>query len=127
MNRKRFASHLTVVALLGLLPMATGACGFIFSHAPPQGHEQMEYFTCTESNTGPIIDVIWAGLNVLGVLVVAGDPDAYVNSSEAIAGGLAWGAFSGAAAGVGFNKSKKCRAAKRQLAERQGEPYIRRP
>ena len=126
MNRKRFVSRLTIVALLGLLPMAAGACGFIFSHPPPQGHEQMEYFTCTESNTGPTIDVIFAGLNVLGALVVAGDQDNYANPGAAVAFYLALGAFSGAAAPVGFNKSKKCRAAKRQLAERQaqrqGEP-----
>ena len=61
MNRKRFASRLTAIAFLGLVPAATGACGFIFSHGPPVGHEQMEYFTCTESNAGPIVDVIWGG------------------------------------------------------------------
>jgi uncharacterized protein YjdB len=101
--------------------MTTGACGFIFSHAPPEGHEEMDYFTCTDNNAGPIIDVIWASLNVLGALVAAGDPDAYENSSQIIAVGLSWGVLSGAAAGVGFNKTKKCKAAKRAQAQRQGQ------
>ncbi|NIM49706.1 MAG: hypothetical protein GTN62_05620 [Gemmatimonadales bacterium] len=121
MNRKRFA----LLGLgLGLLSVATGACGFIFSHAPPEGHEQMEYFTCTESDAGPIIDLIWAGLNVLGAVVVAGDPDYYEDSGAIIASGLVWGAFSSAAGAVGLNKSKKCRAAKRGLAERQARGQV---
>ncbi len=127
MKRKHFVSRLTIVALLGSVPMVTGACGFIFSHAPPQGHEQMEYFTCTESNTGPIIDFIAAGGYVLSALIVAGDQNNYMNPGAYIAYTLAWGAFTGAAAPVGFAKSRKCRAAKRQLAvrqaaQRQGEP-----
>ena len=48
MYMKRFGSRLTTISLLALLPMATG-CGFVFSHAPPEGHEQMDFFTCTES------------------------------------------------------------------------------
>jgi uncharacterized protein YjdB len=79
----------------------------------------MDYFTCTESDAGPIIDFVWAGLNVAGAIVYASDPDAYENSSAGIAVGLGWGAFSTSAGIVGLNKTKKCRAAKRQLAERQ--------
>lgn len=79
----------------------------------------MDYFTCTESDAGPIIDFVWAGLNVAGALVYASDPDAYENSSAGIAVGLSWGVFSTSAGIVGVNKTKKCREAKRQLAERQ--------
>lgn len=118
MHRKRFGSRPMTISLLALLPMATG-CGFLFSHAPPEGHEQLDYFTCTESNAGPIIDVIWASLNVIGALAATADPDAYVNSGEIVTIGLSWGVLSGAAAGVGFNKSKKCKAAKRALTARQ--------
>ncbi len=81
----------------------------------------MEYFTCTESNAGPIIDIIRRGLNVLGTLLVAGDPDAYDNPGVTVAVGFGWGVLSGSAAGVGFNKSKKCRLAKQQLAQRQAQ------
>ena len=123
MYMKRLGSRLTTISLLALLPMATG-CGFVFSHAPPEGHEQMDFFTCTESNAGPIIDVIWASLNALGGLAAAGDPDAYAEGTAVI--GLSWAIFSSAAAAVGFNKSKKCKAAKRALAARQTQGRVER-
>jgi hypothetical protein len=123
MDTTRFGS--VRVCLIGVLLAGTQACGFLFSHAPPEGHEQMDYFSCTENNTGPIIDVVWGSLNVIGALVVASDPDYYESEGydpgTAVAVGLAWGAVSGTAAVVGFNKSKKCRAAKQALAERQAQ------
>ena len=78
----------------------------------------MDYFTCTEGDVGPIVDFVWAGLNLAGVIAIASDPDAYENSTGGVVVGLSWVAFSGAAGIVGLNKTKKCRAAKRQLAER---------
>lgn len=109
------------VAMTALLSMPSGACGFLFSHAPPGGHQQMDYFTCTESNAGPIIDIVWAGLNVAGALAAASDPDAYDNSGQIVAVGVSWGILSSAAAAVGFGKSSKCREAKRALAMRQAQ------
>ena len=102
----RFQS-LRAIAFLGLVPAATGACGFIFSHAPPAGHEQMDYFTCTESNAAPIIDVI----DVIWAFVIQSDIP--------IASRLVFAGLSGVAAGVGFSKSRECRAAKRAWAQRQ--------
>ncbi len=121
MTLERRVIRLTTAAGLLLLPISICACGFIFSHGPPDGHERMDYFSCTESNAGPIIDAIWGGLNVLGALVIAGDPAAYDNPDARIASGLVWGVVSGSAAAVGFNKSKKCRVAKQQLAQRQAQ------
>ena len=108
-------------ALAGCLVASTTACGFIFSHGPPDGHEQMSSFNCTEGNAGPILDIVWGGLNVIGALAAASDPSAYENSDQIVVVGLSWGVVSGTAAAVGFNKSKKCRLAKKQLAERQGQ------
>ena len=114
--------RLSLVAVLALpLSAGTVGCGFIFTHGPPEGYEQMDYFTCTESNTGPIVDVIWGGLNVIGAIVVLSDPDEYEERDQLIASGLAWGAISGTAAAVGFSKTSKCRDAKRELAERQAD------
>jgi hypothetical protein len=107
---------------LALCALSLSGCGFIFSHGPPAGHENLQYFSCTESNTGPILDIVWAGLNVIGALTVAGDPSSYDHPDETVAVGLAWGVVSSSAAAVGFNKSKKCRAAKQQLAARQVNP-----
>jgi hypothetical protein len=86
----------------------------------------MEDFSCTESNGGPIIDLIWAGLNLLAVVIVAADPDYYdyENSDWVIASSLVWVAITGPAAGVGFNKTRKCRAAKREVARRQRQESV---
>jgi len=108
------------VAAILLLPLSA-SCGFILSHGPPAGHERMEYFSCTESNSGPIMDIIWGGLNLALYLAFASDPTPDVSRGGAIAVGLAWGVFSGSAAGVGFNKSKKCRVAKQQWAQRRAQ------
>ena len=123
MYRKRFGSRPMTISLLALMPFTAG-CGFLFSHAPPEDHEQLDYFTCTESNAGPIIDVIWGSLNVLAGLAAASDPEFY--GEGAAVAYLSWGVLSAAAAGVGFNKSKKCKAAKRALAARQTQGRVER-
>jgi uncharacterized protein YjdB len=81
----------------------------------------MESFQCTESNAGPALDIVWASLNVLGALGVAADPNAYENSGQIVVVGLAWGVFSSFSAASGFNKSKQCRQALQQLAERNAQ------
>src|SRR6266487_2664309 len=40
---------------LPLLAAASG-CGWIFTHGPPTGHEQLEYIPCTESDAGPHLE-----------------------------------------------------------------------
>ena len=116
MYHKRIAPRLTSVALLGLLPMATGACGFIFSHGPPADHAQrVGSFSCTEGNTGPIVDLIWGGLLVFTGISIAADPSDFeaenIKAGPYVAFTLGWAALSVAAAVVGFNKSNKCREA----------------
>ncbi len=120
MNRNRSLSHLTIL-LLGVTPFALGACGLLFTHGPPPEHEHLDYFTCTESNTGPILDVVWGALNLVGAAAIAGNPDQYDNPDQAEASGVIWGLVSGVSAGVGFDKTSKCIAAKRKLAERRAK------
>lgn len=119
-------SPLMVIAVLGSLPVTTGACGFVLTRGPPAGHEQMDYFTCTDGNAAPIIDVVAAGLSVLTAITAAVSP--YGDGESDTAGPsrgfyVAYFGVLGVALGtsgmVGFNKTKKCRAAKRQLARRQ--------
>lgn len=107
--------------VLGLLSLLQTGCGFVFSKGPPTGHEQMPAFSCTESDAGPILDIIWGGLNVLGALTVAADPGSYENPTEIEVGGVAWGVFSSFSAASGFHKSKQCRTALQQLAERNAQ------
>jgi hypothetical protein len=111
-----------MIALAACLATSLTGCGFIFSHAPPVGHEQMNYFNCTEGNTAPVLDLVWGGLNVLGALTAASDPDAYENSGQIMAVGFGWGVVSGLGAMSGFRKSSQCRTAKRLLADRLARP-----
>ena len=122
MKRTNGIQRACITGCLALCALSVSGCGFIFSHGPPAGHENLQYFSCTESNTGPILDIVWGALNVIGALTVAGDRSSYDNPDQTIAIGLAWGVVSVPAAAVGFNKSKKCRAAKQQLAARQANP-----
>jgi hypothetical protein len=103
------------------LPLLTAAsgCGFLFTHGPPTGHEQLEYIPCTESDAGPILDIVWGGLNVLGALVIASSPDEYENPDLAVASGLGWGVLSSFSAASGFKKASACKGARQALAQRQ--------
>jgi len=113
--------RLPLVAVLALpLSAGTVGCGFIFTHGPPEGYKQMDYFSCTEANTGPILDVVWGGLNLLGAMAAASNPDEYENSDQIVAVGLMWAGVSGAAAAVGFSKTSKCRDAKQEMAQTEG-------
>ena len=111
----------TTVVIAGPL-LLNSACGLIITQAPPAGHQSLAYFSCSESTAGPVIDIVWGGLNVLGGLLATSDPSSpfyNVNPGQTRSVGLAWGVLSGASAAVGFGKVKRCREAKRQLAERQ--------
>jgi len=108
-----------VILAASLLLPSTG-CGFLFTNGPPTGHEQMLGFSCTESNTGPILDVLWAGLNLAGAIVAASQPqeDYYYyeyDQGAVIAVGLGWALVSGASAAVGFAKTSQCRKAKQAM------------
>ncbi len=121
MDPNRLGVRFAMLALAVMLVAPTGGCGLLIVKGPPVGHEQMDYFTCTEGDAGPILDLVWGGLNVVGALVCASDPDAYENSSACIIGGFGWAALSGTSAAVGFGKTKKCRDAIQQLADRQAQ------
>lgn len=121
MKPGRLVSPWSAVICAAGLSLPAFGCGFVFSHAPPPGHERMEYFTCTESDAGPILDIVWAGLNVAGAVAAAADPDAYEDPGQIVAVGVGWGVLSTAAAVTGFRKSQRCRLARQQLAERQAQ------
>lgn len=104
-----------------LLPLLTAAsgCGFLFTHGPPTGHEQLDYIPCTESDAGPILDIVWGSLNVLGAIAIASSPEEYENPDLATASGMGWGVLSAFSAASGFKKASACKAARLALAQRQ--------
>lgn len=105
-----------------------GGCGFIFTKGPPSGHETMNYFSCSEGRVGPTLDLVWAGLNLVGA--AAANSDVY-SSSEYSPGqiraiGLTEGVIWGASGLFGYKKVSRCLDAKQQLADRQGTGVRRR-
>lgn len=106
-------------AVLLFLPLSASGCGFLFTQGPPPGHQEMNHISCTETNVGPILDTVWGGLNLIGGLAAAADPNAYENSDQVALVGLSWAIVSGMAATTGFNKTSRCRRAKVALAQRQ--------
>jgi len=117
MQRTRVATR--TILVLPLAPFVFGACGLLFTHAPPVGYEKLTHFTCTESTTMPVLDAVFSALNLIGAVAIAGNPDQYDNPGQATASGIIWGAISAVSAGVGFNRVHKCVVAKAQMAERQ--------
>src|SRR5207247_3389312 len=85
------------------------------------GHEQMDAFSGTEQDAGPILDAVGGGATVLVAASAAAMPDLHDNSGRIVPVGLAWGVVSGFSAANGFKKAKRCRAAYRQLAIRHGQ------
>ncbi len=116
-----FHSRFATLALLGLLPVATGGCGFLLVQGPPTGYERMTSFSCTEGDAGPILDVVWGALNVLGAIAASSNSTMYTNPGEIEAVGLGWGVVSGISAAAGFSKTSSCRAALRNLADRNAQ------
>ncbi len=118
-----FAARFQLLVVLGGLSFGTTGCGFLFTHAPPADHRERTSFSCTESDGGPIVDVIWAGVSLFTAIAVIVDPEqvAPVNSELVIVTYLSWTALGTASGVVGFNKTKRCRAAKRELARRYEE------
>jgi uncharacterized protein YjdB len=98
---------------------AASGCGFLLTQGPPTGHEQLEFIPCTESDAGPILDLVWVGLNIVGVVMILTTPEEYTNRELSVASGLGWGILSGASAASGFKKAKACKNARQALAIRQ--------
>jgi hypothetical protein len=58
----------SAVAFGPLVPLilATTGCSLLFVHGPPDGYQEMESFSCTESRVLPILDVVEVGANIYG-------------------------------------------------------------
>jgi hypothetical protein len=112
------------MALSCLLPSLTG-CALLFVQGPPDNHEELDSFSCTESRVAPILDLIMAGSSFLA----AGQSDYYVQP-EYYSGGTGYvdntdhtpdilGALLyGVSGAVGLGRVSACRKAKQELRDR---------
>jgi hypothetical protein len=89
----------------------------MFVERPPENHASLPAFSCTESKVAPTLDWIGAGLQMVGLIMMAGD-----ETVEYGAGAYAVNlGFTGLLVAGGVSGNKKvgqCRAAKLELGER---------
>jgi hypothetical protein len=97
------------------------ACGFLLTNGPPNDYESMNYFTCSEGKIGPTLDLVWAGLSLVGAATYSSDDasSSGVSASSVRAVGGAEALLWGASGIVGYGKVSRCRDAKQDLADRQ--------
>src|SRR5438046_10682656 len=93
--------------LLGLSSLLFTGCGFLLTNGPPTGHEQMDSFSCTEQDAGPILDAFGGGATVLVAASAAVMPDLHDNSGRIAAVGLARGGVPRLCRATGSNKGKR--------------------
>jgi hypothetical protein len=117
---------LRFLTLTSLLPFSTG-CAILFVEGPPKSHRELDHFSCTESRLAPALDLIVAGSAFFGTSEApyqappgyyGQNPPYGVPQNDAtgnILGALLYG-ISGA---TGLQRVAACRAAKRELEERQ--------
>jgi hypothetical protein len=111
-----------VAGSLGCVLAMTQGCGLVLTHGPPVGHEQMNYFNCTESRTGPILDLALAGFSLVGAVSAATDSqsDPYlgdVSTGFAVIGALEFALYATSSI-IGMKKTSRCREARQLLADR---------
>jgi hypothetical protein len=118
-----------IVLVLALL----SGCSFVFVSGPPPQHEQLPYFSCTESRVAPVLDTIFAVLQGANLILAAsvddeqwaenynGDPPISRTSSiplYAVATLLGVGG-----AYYGYTRTAACRDAKAQAMGRSNRNF----
>jgi len=121
-KKTRSTSTTLVVVTISLL---SSGCGLLMTTAPPANHVSLPAFSCTESNVGPGLDGIMAGMMVLnGGLTLANSDDYYYSKKEAhtvVAINAGLGLLYGISASKGMQKTKDCRAAKQEFMLRMAQ------
>ena len=108
-----------ILAVL-LLALTVSGCSFALVQGPPEGHESMAYFTCTDSREWPTSDLLYVGVTgLMGIAVIlAGRGDAWPWDPEDGLGLIVQSGLHGIAAKKGFEKVSACRQAKLEQAQR---------
>jgi len=120
-KRRAWAKFFLAGPLCCLLAMTEG-CGVFLTHGPPIGHEQMYYFDCTESRTGPLLDFAGAGFAAASAVDLATTGDSDTSSDDfdtSLAFAYAVQVVAYTASGfLGLRKTSRCREARGLLADR---------
>ena len=107
------------VLAIAVVLFAVSGCGFLLVEGPPRViPENATSVRCTESKTLPTLDAVWAGINLVGAILAASNPDAYEDANTIFWVGTSWTIFSGFSAKSGFDKAADCREAVDMVALR---------
>jgi hypothetical protein len=122
-----------LVLALAVLSSQVTACSLLFSKEPPPLEERFGDFDCS-GYTAPVLDTIWAGLNLIGAMSAAGtsqtdwDRTQHTASRGVTIGvGLAWFGISGVSAAYGYKMASACRDRTEEAADRPRRVPPRRP
>jgi hypothetical protein len=110
------------ITVLASTPFLLGACGLLFTKGPPAGHEKMMTpFSCTESWTGPGLDILLGTLNIAFAMARANDTDDPFSSTDQTYQSVIGTVIFGGSAAIGIDRVSRCTAARRALTLRQAE------
>jgi hypothetical protein len=120
MSSKRSLRFAPPLALCVALLTLSAGCSFIFVDGPPANHKKLPFFTCTQSNTLPIVDLVIGGAmaaSTVGELDSGSGTSSSMNTATvAVAVGEA--ALFAASAIYGFGKTSACREANVEMMAR---------
>jgi len=102
-------------------------CSFIFVEGPPPDHPQRTIVDCSTSNVAPVLDVLFAGYQMvrIGMAANATDADyedAPIDRSADIGFGIGFFVLHTASAVYGFSTTSACKDAKAEAEMRLRAP-----
>jgi hypothetical protein len=108
---------------IGALATAFGGCSFAFVNGPPANHRTSAFFTCTSSNSVPILDTLAATIGLIDAASLATDSatDSSTTTGSKTGNAIVLGAGAAllaASAAYGYKKASECREAEADLLRR---------
>jgi hypothetical protein len=106
--------------VLGMVASLSG-CSFAFVSGPPPHHEELPAFDCTESRVAPVLDTVFAALQVANLALAASSTDQQwsdtfngnppINRGTAVPLYIALAAVGTFSAYYGYSRTGDCREA----------------
>jgi hypothetical protein len=106
------------LALCAALLTVSGGCSFAFVDGPPANHRKLPFFSCTSSNTLPIVDLVVGGALAASSAGMLDDSNSGTENTTAIAVAVGEAALFAASAVYGFSKTSACKEANAELMAR---------
>jgi len=126
----RAASPKQQLLWIAVLTHVFSGCSYLFVTAPPDNHERLNYFDCTQGNGLPVIDTVLGGIYALasvGELSGRGASQSTSQTFESVGAPLVLAGLFAASAVSGFGKTSDCRMARTKLMVRLDQMRVMQP